>query len=99
MAYVDTATGLEAEIVFLIGVDGLLRRCFADHDDAGEPRDEVARKLYMAMTRAAQRLVVLASQRLPARVELLFDRQAGGAVVSAPGRQPQTTRSDTATRP
>jgi hypothetical protein len=74
MAYVDSATGLEAEVVFLIGVDGLLRRCFTARD-AGAPGDATARKLYMAMTRAAQRLVVLASQQLPLPIERLFERQ------------------------
>ncbi len=95
MAYVDSATGLEADIVFLIGVDSLLRAC-AVLDNADAHREENTRKLYMAMTRAAQRLVVLASQRLPPDVERLFERQGA---VSALGRRPHPTRTDTATPP
>jgi hypothetical protein len=68
MAYLDTATGLEASIVFLIGVENLFE---AEDDDAR--REENARKLYMAMTRAGQRLVLLSSRRLPAAMERLFE--------------------------
>ena len=41
-------------------------------DERLELREENARKLYMAMTRAGQGLVVVASQRLPEPMELLF---------------------------
>ena len=69
MAYLDTATGLEASIVFLIGVENL----FYDAADDEQRREDNARKLYMAMTRAGQRLVLLSSQRLPAAMEGLFE--------------------------
>jgi hypothetical protein len=73
MAYVDSATGLEGAIVFLVGMEPLF---FAEDMAAlgdEERREEEARKLYMAMTRAGRRLVVVASQRLPQRAEEVFD--------------------------
>jgi hypothetical protein len=76
MAYIDTATGLEGGVVFLVGVESL----FIDGDVLGlsddeqtERREERARKLYMGMTRAGQQLVLVSSQRLPAAMEKLFD--------------------------
>ncbi len=76
MAYLETATGLEGGIVFLVGVEALFRQ--GSHPSLGEEeqhaaREENARKLYMAMTRAGQRLVLIASQRLPAAIERLFE--------------------------
>ena len=77
MVNVDTATGLEAAIVLLIGMESLFFR----EADAGRATDDQferleanARKLYMAMTRAGQRLFVVSSQRLSAEMEALFDR-------------------------
>lgn len=76
MAYLDTATGLEAGVVFLVGVEDL----FADgnalglsEEELAEQQVERARKLYMGMTRAGQQLVLVASQRLPAEMEKLFN--------------------------
>ena len=98
MASIDTATGLEAGVVFLIGVDRLLRACSrASADDAH--REENLRKLYMAMTRAAQRLVVLASQRVPPDIERLFEREDAMPRVSAQRPPPAPTRTDTARPP
>ena len=75
MAYLETATGLEAGIVFLVGVEALFRQgshpSLSEEEQQAE-REENARKLYMAMTRAGQRLVLIASQRLPAAIERLF---------------------------
>lgn len=75
LANLDTATGLEGAIVFLIGVEHL----FLDPLTPGISADELAasieeraRKLYMAMTRAGQRLVLISSQRLPLAMERLF---------------------------
>jgi hypothetical protein len=66
MAYVDSATGLEATLVFVLGAERLL----ADASDEG------ARKLYMAMTRAAQRLVLVCSEPPPARIAHVFRRMS-----------------------
>jgi hypothetical protein len=75
IANLETATGLEAHIVFLIGVEDLLSGHLSiDHegDDPATVREARARKLYMAMTRAGHYLVVLSSQRLPAHAEEAF---------------------------
>jgi superfamily I DNA/RNA helicase len=76
LANLDTATGLEGCIVFLIGVEDLAFAGrvvgFAEEEQA-ERREENARKLYMAMTRAGQRLVVVSAQRLPQELEALFE--------------------------
>jgi superfamily I DNA/RNA helicase len=68
MAFLDTATGLEASIVFLIGMEDL----FFEAEGAAAEREPLRRKLYMAMTRVGQRLVLLAAQPLPADLETLF---------------------------
>jgi hypothetical protein len=76
MAYLETATGLEAPIVFLVGLEALFFTGNVpglDDEEMTERREENARKLYMAMTRAGRQLVVLASQRLPQAMESLFD--------------------------
>ncbi len=76
IANLDTATGLECGVLFLVGIEDL----FSDgavaglnEDEQAERREQNARKLYMAMTRAGQQLVVVASQRLPEAMEALFD--------------------------
>ena len=77
VANVDSATGLEANIVILIGIENLL----ADADLSGiaaderaPQKEENARKLYMAMTRAGQCLILVASQRVAVEVENVFQR-------------------------
>lgn len=77
LAYIDTATGLEACVVFLIGVENLLReRTLPGLGEAQQDarKEQDARKLYMAMTRAGLRLVLLSAQRLPDSIEALFER-------------------------
>ncbi len=58
---VNAATGLEASIVFLLGVDLLLNKEASPRVEATE-REEIitqnTQQLYMAFTRAAQRLVI-----------------------------------------
>jgi len=82
MAYLDSATGLEAARVLLLGME---RLCLDDGEDAprgGEEEDghrvdrlESARRLYMAMTRAGERLVLVSSRRLPPALEGLFEQR------------------------
>lgn len=77
LAYLDTATGLEASVVFLIGVESLFFEGEIpgqSTDEQAARREENARKLYMAMTRAGQQLVLVSTQRLPANIEDLFDK-------------------------
>ena len=78
MANVDTATGLEGAIVFLLGVEHLFIDTLVSgitNDEHAANLEERARKMYMAMTRAGQRLIVISSQRLPSAMERLFDKQ------------------------
>ena len=65
LANLETATGLEGAVVFLLGMEDLLFD--------GTPEHEAdARKLYMAMTRASHRLVMLSSGELPEDAAALF---------------------------
>jgi hypothetical protein len=78
MANVDTATGLEAAVVFLVGAEHLLLDPVMPEmavDELAASIEERARKLYMAMTRAGQRLVVISSKPLPRELEKLFDKR------------------------
>lgn len=73
IANLDSATGLEAHTVLLIGLEHLfdaqrLERA-SDND-----REQNARRLYMAMTRASQRLMLVSSKRLPERMGALFEQ-------------------------
>jgi hypothetical protein len=69
LANLDTATGLEAGIVLLVGVENLLSgryRPGLGDDELAALREEDARKLYMAMTRAGAHLVLVSSEPVPA---------------------------------
>lgn len=69
MTSVATATGLEAPVVFLLGMDDLLtRRQSLDALDLSEERQRLererrARTLFMAMTRAGRQLVLFTRER------------------------------------
>jgi hypothetical protein len=73
MANLETATGLEALVVFMLGAEPLFAAADAAEVEA-ERGEGAARKLYMAFTRAGRKLVVLSSQQLAPRFEALFDR-------------------------
>lgn len=78
LASLETATGLESAVVFLIGMENLLAESAAPgtaQEELASVAEEHARKLYMAMTRAGQRLVLLSSQPLPALAAESFARQ------------------------
>ncbi|QNA98347.1 hypothetical protein [Massilia sp. Se16.2.3] len=64
LANLETATGLEGGAVFLLGMESLLA--------GGGESESDARKLYMAMTRASHRLVVLSTEELPLESRALF---------------------------
>jgi hypothetical protein len=66
LANLETATGLEGGAVFLLGMESLLAQA------QGDAREADARKLYMAMTRASHRLVLLSTEELPADALPLF---------------------------
>ncbi|WP_018928138.1 AAA family ATPase [Pseudomonas umsongensis] len=69
---VETATGLEASIVFLVGFEKLLRDTVQTESVSADDLEQSARKLYMAMTRAGQRLILVSSAELPTRIAQLF---------------------------
>lgn len=65
LANLETATGLEGAVVFLLGMDDLLF-------EGDQEREADARKLYMAMTRASHRLVLLSGAALAEEAQALF---------------------------
>jgi len=71
LANLETATGLEGGAVFLLGMENLLVAV----EDSGA-REAHARKLYMAMTRASHRLVMLSTSEVPPDVLALFRCEA-----------------------
>ncbi len=59
LSTIHSAKGLEWRYVFLIGaIDGVLPSSYATHDD--EELEEEHRMLYVAVTRAKERLFILA---------------------------------------
>jgi hypothetical protein len=74
MANLETATGLEAAVVFLIGMENLFNSPVPGlgKEEQVAVAEENARKFYMAMTRAGQKLILLSSQRIPAFIEDSF---------------------------
>lgn len=71
----ETATGLEANIVFLIGMERLMsnyRSPLLSDEEYTQLSEEKARKTYMAMTRAGSLLVILSSEDLPEDYENFF---------------------------
>lgn len=81
MASVGTATGLEAGVVFLIGMESLVSAAaqaqwaaLPDQESRTAATEEHTRKLYMAMTRAGQSLVLLAAQPVAPTIARYFKR-------------------------
>ncbi|MBV4454874.1 MULTISPECIES: 3'-5' exonuclease [Pseudomonas] len=72
IATVESATGLEAPVVFLVGLEKLLSLVQNENVTADE-LEQNARKLYMAMTRAGQRLVLISSTALSEKIAGLFE--------------------------
>ncbi len=68
LANLDTATGLEAPIVLLIGMEKLFSDALPpdSRESPAIEQEELARKRYMAMTRAAERLSVFSSAPMAA---------------------------------
>lgn len=74
---VDAATGLEASVVFLVGFERLLRNTARTESVSADDLERNARKLYMAMTRAGQCLILVSSAALPPRIAHLFTAANG----------------------
>ena len=78
LARLETATGLEATVVFLVGIEDLLSDADLPglrDDEQARRREGNARKLFMAMTRAGQRLALISSQRAPEAIERVFEQR------------------------
>lgn len=68
----DTATGLEASVVLLLGLEKLIKETAQAGLLSAQEREQNSRKLYMAMTRAGQRLILISTTRLPKSIASLF---------------------------
>lgn len=71
----NAATGLESAVVFLAGAQRLFERegsPLLDPEARTAARDDATRKLHMALTRAARRLVVTSTGRFPSELEPLL---------------------------
>jgi len=73
---INSCTGMEAGVVFVLGIGDLLDK--ANNLDLGDEekvlvQQESTRKLYVAMTRAGQKLVLFSTVELPSNVEALVD--------------------------
>lgn len=76
LASVDTATGMEAGVVFLLGLEDLWAAGAPpglNDEELAQRRERQARKLYMAMTRAGRHLVLVSTEPLPAGVQEFFE--------------------------
>ncbi len=73
---INSCTGMEAGVIFVLGVGPLLdksRNLDLNDDEKRIVYSESIRKLYVAMTRAGQKLVLFSTERLPQEVEVLVD--------------------------
>jgi len=73
---INSCTGMESAVVFVVGAGDLLATTTnIEHstEERGRLQDELARKLYVAMTRAGQKLVLVSTEKLPAHVEQYFE--------------------------
>ena len=80
LASINSCTGMESGVTFVIGVGPLLNRensLDLEADEREIVRHESLRKLYVAMTRAGQKLVLLSTKKLPDKVETLVDINGG----------------------
>jgi len=76
MAQLESATGLEGAITFVLGIESVLDAHLnldLNDDEQKEIQYESMRKLYMAMTRAGQRLIMFSSTKIPSALEALVD--------------------------
>lgn len=73
---INSCTGMEAGVVFVLGVGDILNKTL-NLDLCEEEREllhqESTRKLYVAMTRAGQKLILQSTEKLPAQMEHLVE--------------------------
>lgn len=72
LAELTSAAGLEASCVYILGADHILVADTVNGDDLVIAENLAKRRLYMAMTRAIQRLTLFACRSLPQEIEALF---------------------------
>ena len=73
---INSCTGMEAGVIFVLGVGGLLDKVNSldlNDDEKAIVDQESTRKLYVAMTRAGQKLVMFSTEKLPKSVEPFVD--------------------------
>ena len=73
---INSCTGMEAGIIFVLGVGDLLDKTNSldlSDDEKIVVQQESTRKLYVAMTRAGQKLVLFSTEKFPENVEVLMD--------------------------
>lgn len=70
---INSFTGMEAGVIFVLGVDGLLdqvNNLDLNEEEKAVIYQESTRKLYVVMTRAGQKLVLFSAEKLPDSVEV-----------------------------
>ena len=82
---ISSCTGMEAGIVFVIGVGDVLNQ--ANNLDLNSEEKVIAhqeslRKLYVAMTRAGQKLILFSTEKLPDNVEAFMDVSESSSITS-----------------
>ena len=76
LASINSCTGMESGVAFVVGIGPLLNEennLDLKEDEREIVRHESLRRLYVAMTRAGQKLILLSTQKLPNKVEALVD--------------------------
>lgn len=74
---VNSCTGMEAGVVFVLGIGCLLNKAKnieLQEEEQQQVQHESIRKLYVAMTRAGQKLVLFSTENLPEEMDDLIDR-------------------------
>ncbi|MEZ5534233.1 MAG: AAA family ATPase [Thiolinea sp.] len=73
---INSCTGMEAGVTFVLGVGALLNRARSldfDTDERELAYRESIRKLYVSMTRAGQKLVIFSTEKLPDSLDGLVE--------------------------
>lgn len=72
---INSCTGMEAGVIFVLGVGTLIdavNRLDLNEDEKLVAHEESTRKLYVAMTRAGQKLLLFSTEKLPHSVEVFL---------------------------
>ncbi len=73
---INSCTGMEAGTIFVLGIGDLLDKANnldLSNEEKVVVQQETTRKLYVAMTRAGQKLVLFSTEKLPENVEALME--------------------------